>query len=113
MSKIIILTDSCCDLPKETIEELGIKVLPFTLTVNGESFREIFDKSTQEVYDLMYDNMYNANWGYQNGRVRNARVRKTHEPVAYVQWDFKPSDKMPIRARSSGAAPTYVRSSSG
>ena len=48
--------------------------------------------STQEVYDLMYDNMYNANWGYQNGRVRNARVRKTHEPVAYVQWDFKPSD---------------------
>ncbi|NLT10507.1 MAG: DegV family protein [Ruminococcus sp.] len=53
MSKIIILTDSCCDLPKETIEELGIKVLPFTLTVNGESFREIFDKSTQEVYDLM------------------------------------------------------------
>ncbi len=53
MSKIIILTDSCCDLPKETIEELGIKVLPFTLTVNGESFREIYDKSTQEVYDLM------------------------------------------------------------
>ena len=53
MSKIIILTDSCCDLPKETIEELGIKVLPFTLTVGGESFREIFDKSTQEVYELM------------------------------------------------------------
>ena len=49
--------------------------------------------STQEVYDLMYDNMYNANWGYQNGRVRNARVRKTHEPIAYVKWDFKPSDK--------------------
>ena len=49
--------------------------------------------STQEVYDLMYDNMYNANWGYQNGRVRNARVRKTHEPITFVKWDFKPSDK--------------------
>lgn len=49
--------------------------------------------STQEVYDLMYDNMYNANWGYQNGVVRNARVRKTHEPVTYLKWDFKPSDK--------------------
>ena len=48
--------------------------------------------STQEVYDLMYDNMYNANWGYQNGRVRNARVRKTHEPIAFIKWDFKPSD---------------------
>ena len=53
MSKIIILTDSCCDLSKEMIEELGIKVLPFTLTIGGESFRETFDKSTQEVYELM------------------------------------------------------------
>ena len=53
MSKIMIVTDSCCDLSKETIEELGITVLPFTLTMGEETFREIFDKSTQEVYDLM------------------------------------------------------------
>lgn len=51
--KIAILTDSCCDLDKKTIEELGIKVLPFTITLGGESFREIFDKSTQEVYKMM------------------------------------------------------------
>lgn len=49
----MIVTDSCCDLSKETIEELGITVLPFALTMGGETFREIFDKSTQEVYDLM------------------------------------------------------------
>ena len=49
--------------------------------------------STQEVYDLMGDNMYNSNWGYQNGKVRNSRVRKTHEPVALAKWDFTPSDK--------------------
>ena len=48
--------------------------------------------STQEVYDLMGDNMYNSNWGYQNGKVRNARVRKTHEPIAFVKWDYKPDD---------------------
>ncbi|MBO4672000.1 MAG: TonB-dependent receptor [Bacteroidales bacterium] len=48
--------------------------------------------STQEVYDLMGDNMYNSNWGYQNGRVRNARVRKTHEPVTFLKYDFTPSD---------------------
>ena len=53
MSKIMIMTDSCCDLSKETIEELGIKVLPFELSIDGETFREIFDKSTQEVYELM------------------------------------------------------------
>ena len=48
--------------------------------------------STQEVYDLMWDNMYNSNWGYQNGRVRNSRVRKTHEPIAILKWDFTPSE---------------------
>lgn len=53
MSKIMILTDSCCDLPKETIEELGITVLPFEITFCGETFHEIFDKSTKEFYEMM------------------------------------------------------------
>ena len=50
MSKIAILTDSCCDLPKEIIEELDIKVLPFTLSIDGESFREMYDLSVQDFY---------------------------------------------------------------
>ena len=54
--------------------------------------------STQEVYDLMGDNMYNSNWGYQNGRVRNSRVRKTHEPVTFLKYDFTPSDKFEASA---------------
>ena len=41
--------------------------------------------STQEVYDLMGDNMYNSNWGYQAGKLRNARVRKTFEPVTMLK----------------------------
>lgn len=49
--------------------------------------------STQEVYDLIGSNMYNSNWGYQNGKVRNSRVRKTNEPVAIIKYDFTPSDK--------------------
>ena len=54
--------------------------------------------STQEVYDLMGDNMYNSNWGYQNGKVRNARVRKTHEPVALVKYEYTPSDQFQASA---------------
>ena len=54
--------------------------------------------STQEVYDLMKDNMYNSNWGYQNGKVRNARVRKTNEPIAFVKWNYAPSDKFEANA---------------
>ena len=49
--------------------------------------------STQEVYDLMGDNMYNSNWGYYNGKVRNARVKKTHEPISILKYDFTPESK--------------------
>ena len=48
--------------------------------------------STQEVYDLMGDNMYNSNWGYQGGRLRNSRVRNTHEPIAFLKYEYAPSD---------------------
>ena len=50
--------------------------------------------STQEVYDLVGDNMYNSNWGYQNGKVRNARVRKTHEPVFILKYTATPNDNL-------------------
>ncbi len=54
--------------------------------------------STQEVYDLMGDNMYNSNWGYQNGKVRNARVRKTFEPVTILKYTVTPSDNLEASA---------------
>ena len=55
--------------------------------------RGVQSASTQEVYDLMGDNLYNANWGWYNGHIRNSRIRKTHEPIAILKYDFTPSDK--------------------
>ena len=49
------------------------------------------NSSTQEVYDLMGDNMYNSNWGYQNGKMRNSRLAITHEPIAILKYDYTPS----------------------
>ena len=54
--------------------------------------------STQEVYDMMGDNMYNSNWGYQNGKVRNARVRKTFEPVTILKYTATPTDNLEASA---------------
>ena len=54
--------------------------------------------STQEVYDMMGDNMYNSNWGYQNGKVRNARVRKTFEPVTILKYTVTPDDNLEASA---------------
>ena len=50
--------------------------------------------STQEVYDLMGDNMYNSNWGWQDGKMRNARVRKTHEPVFVLKYTANPRENL-------------------
>lgn len=40
--------------------------------------------SLQEAYDLVGDNLYNPNWGYQNGKKRNARVVKSFDPTAIL-----------------------------
>ena len=54
--------------------------------------------STQEVYDLIGDNMYNSNWGYQNGKLRNARVRKTFEPITILKYTVTPNDDLEATA---------------
>ena len=67
-----------------------------TFAAPGE--RGAQNASTQEVYNLMGDNMYNSNWGYQNGKVRNARVRKTFEPVTILKYTVKPNDDLEASA---------------
>ena len=57
--------------------------------------------STQEVYDLVGSNFYNANWGYQDGKKRNARVRNSHEPVAMLNYFYQPSNKLNLMATVS------------
>ncbi|NVN94601.1 MAG: carboxypeptidase regulatory-like domain-containing protein [Bacteroidetes bacterium] len=52
--------------------------------------------STQEVYDLTGSNYYNPNWGYQNGEVRNAKVKNFHEPMMILThyWDINEKTKL-------------------
>lgn len=52
--------------------------------------------SVQEVYDLTGSNYYNANWGYQSGEIRNARVRNFHEPMAILNhyWTINETTKL-------------------
>ncbi|MEM9886244.1 MAG: TonB-dependent receptor [Bacteroidota bacterium] len=48
------------------------------------------NSAIQEVYDLAGSNFYNPNWGFQEGKKRNARVGDTHKPIAILQhkWDI-------------------------
>ena len=69
----------------------------FSLTFFGSPVqRGAQNGSTQEVYDLMGNNYYNSNWGYQNGKVRNARVRNNHEPVGIFNYEYTPFDDLKL-----------------
>ncbi len=45
--------------------------------------------STQEAYDLTGNNLYNPNWGYQNGKKRNARVVTAFDPTSVLAYEWK------------------------
>ncbi|MCB0638832.1 MAG: TonB-dependent receptor, partial [Lewinella sp.] len=50
--------------------------------------------ATQEMYDLAGTNYYNANWGYQNGEKRNARMQRINQPVAILRHDWELSSSL-------------------
>lgn len=52
--------------------------------------------SYKEVYDLLGNNLYNPNWGYQNGKRRNARVVKAFDPTAIASHIWKISDNVTL-----------------
>ncbi len=44
--------------------------------------------ATQECYNIIGSNYYNPNWGYQDGIVRNAKVRNVHQPIIILTDQF-------------------------
>lgn len=95
MSKIMILTDSCCDIPKETIEELGITVLPFEITLNGETFRETFDVTTEEFYDMMMK----TNEVPKHSQISPAKFEETYKRI----YDEGYTDIISVSINSEGS----------
>ena len=45
--------------------------------------------AVQEMMDLAGTHFYNPNWGFQNGKKRNASVGKTHQPVIMLNHDYR------------------------
>ena len=67
------------------------------LTVFGApSNRGGASASIQPAYDLAGSNYYNPNWGWQDGKKRNARMQKSHTPVAILKhyWDLTSKTKI-------------------
>ena len=67
------------------------------LTVFGApSTRGGSGASSQEANDLVGSNYYNPNWGWQDGKKRNAKMQKSHTPVAILKhyWDVNSKTKI-------------------
>lgn len=52
--------------------------------------------SVQEAYDLMGSNYYNPNWGEQDGKKRNAKVKDFHEPVFLLNHFWTITDRIKL-----------------
>jgi len=65
-----------------------------SLTIFGAPTKRGTQSATvQEAYDLSGTNYYNPNWGYQNGKVRNARIRQNNEPEFILEHIWNINDK--------------------
>ncbi|MCT8138991.1 DegV family protein [Anaerobacillus sp. CMMVII] len=53
MSKVKIVTDSTVDVPIEELAELGVEVVPLTITVDGKSYIDGVDISAKDYISLL------------------------------------------------------------
>ena len=57
--------------------------------------------STQEAYDMFGSNYYNPNVGMQGDKMRNTRVRNSHEPIVMLNYYYDISEKTRLTAATS------------
>ncbi len=97
MAKIKIICDSAADIPKETAEKLGIRVMPLWYTFDGENYlADGIDLSNKEFFDKM----------------RNEKILPKTSQVTAPQWEeafreeLKESDSIICFTMSSAASGT-------
>ena len=86
MAKIRIATDSTSDIPAQLREELNIAVLPVTLIVGDKEYKDGYDLTPQEFYEMLesaselpttsrvvptlYTELYEESWEAASKRVK-------------------------------------------
>ncbi|MCF0219259.1 MAG: TonB-dependent receptor [Muribaculaceae bacterium] len=64
------------------------------LTAYGAPTERATNSATyQEAYDLAGNNLYNPNWGWQDGKKRPSKVVNTFDPTILLNWLVKGNDK--------------------
>ncbi len=50
----------------------------------------------QETFDLTGDNLYNPSWGWQDGRQRSSKIRRSATPIVALTYDFGVNERTVI-----------------
>ena len=62
-----------------------------TLTTYGAPTQRATNSATYlEAYDLADNNLYNPNWGWQDGKRRSSKIVETFDPTVILNWIWKP-----------------------
>ena len=73
-----------------SIEKMFNQNHSLTLTAFGGPTQRATGRATyQEAYDLAGSNLYNPDWGWQDGKKRSARITETFDPTAILTWLYK------------------------
>jgi len=86
METVKIVTDSGANIPPETAKELGIEVIPFSLTLNSRSFREGIDVTAENFYkrrELYHAMAWNAP-AYHDYALSYMRLVKEHRKILFI-----------------------------
>ncbi len=91
-----IVTDSCCDLPEEAYAQLGLTMIPLTLTFRGKESRNLSEQFMKEMYAGM-----RAGETASTSAVNPTQWADVMEPVLQEGLDVL------VLAFSSGLSTTY------
>ena len=96
MSQYQIITDSGCDLPKDKLNQLGVKLVPLTVNFRGECLEDSVDEGIKTLYDG-----FRAGEAATTSAINPTRWAAAMEPVLQEGRDIL------VIAFSSGLSTTY------
>ncbi len=79
------------------------------LTFYGAPTERATNSATyQEAYDLAGSNLYNPNWGWQDGKKRSSKVVNTFDPTLILNWLWKGSKQTTLNTALSARWTHYA-----
>ena len=91
-----IITDSCCDLSEQMYADLGLTVVPLSLTIKGETINSYTEERLKDIYTSLRDK--------EHGTTAAANPQDWENAIAPV---LEQGEDVLVLAFSSGLSTTY------